>query len=61
MDKTWAARMLVAVRTRDHGMAAVTRLDPLAARLRAARGLGHHDPSWLCAIFWPTPHVQNAG
>lgn len=30
--------MLVAVRTRDHGMAAVARLDPLAAGLRAARG-----------------------
>lgn len=30
--------MLVAVRTHDHGMAAVTRLDPLAARLRATRG-----------------------
>ena len=32
--------MLVAVRTRDHGMAAFTRLDPLAARLRGTRG--HH-------------------
>jgi hypothetical protein len=38
MDKTWAARMLVAVRTRDHGMAAFTRLDPFAACLRATRG-----------------------